>query len=132
MLHTHGVSFGDLPQQEAWVYQQRWRECYCASMHALTGKWKDGDYGWNTFDRGYARCLRDSKALHAFLACPASEFLLILDSGKGWRCSASAMPDLASWPQECYVFPPDLEWTMVFSHEGPFFSRREWLPGNTV
>ena len=32
---------------------------------------------------------------------------------------------------DAYVFPPDLAWTMVFTHEdgwlGPYFSRATWV-----
>jgi hypothetical protein len=129
LLESRGVTFTEIPRQEQWLYGQRWRECYSAAVKAGTGKWTIGHWDWNTFDHGYARCRTDAKALAAFLDCSANAFIIIPERGAGLRCSAPVMPDLSATPLELYVFPPDLEWTMVFSHEGTFFSRRAWHTG---
>ena len=49
----------------------------------------------------------------------------------GYECSGSLVPLDAFHMSEFVVYPPDLSWTMIHTHEddgfgGPFFSRREW------
>lgn len=129
LLRRHAVAVEELSRKETWAHQQRWRECYSACVKARTGMWTYGAFDWNTFAFGFARCLRDAKALAAYGACPAEEFLVIPEpnKGPGLRCSAESPPDLSSSLIEVYVFPTDLDWTMVFTHEGQFFSRRTWV-----
>jgi hypothetical protein len=130
LLQSKGVSFRELSREDTWSYQQLWREVFCAAMKDQTGKWTTGLRDWNTFLEGYARCLINGKALHAFLSCQAHLFLVVPEIGNALCCSANAMPDL-SGEQGLFVFPPDLEWTMVFSYEGNFFSRRDWQTRHT-
>lgn len=129
LLHREGVQFESLTRNELWQYQQRWRECYCAALHARTGKWRLGQFEWSTFDLGFARALRDTKALDAYRACSTAEFVIVSEGATvgGLRCRAAALPDLSPLPHEYHVFPPNLEWTMAFTHEGLFYSKQEWL-----
>jgi len=129
LLVEQGVEFVVLAQAERWRHQQRWRECYCTEVKARTGKWTYKGRDWHAFSFGFARCWLDTKALNAYTAYSADDFLIIAETGEGsaLRCRAAAPPDLSSIRAEFYVFPPDLDWTMVFTHEGPIFSKRDWV-----
>lgn len=129
LLRDGDVQFEEIPRKERWHYQQLWRECYCATVKARTGQWTYRGFDWHTFEFGFARSRLGLKALNAYFACTAGDFLVIPahDTVPALRCHGDALPDLSPLAPEFYVFPPDLEWTMVFSHEGPIFSRKEWL-----
>jgi hypothetical protein len=129
LLRDANVRYQPISRNERWRHQQRWRECYCAQVKARTDKWRCGRFDWNTFDLGFARCWLDTKALHAYFECSAEDFLIVPDGNEGYalRCSGAVLPDPSPIHAEFYVFPASLEWTVVFTHEGPVFSKREWL-----
>lgn len=130
LLCSQAVSFTRIPRDQRWQWQQRWRECFCSELKARTGKWTKGGVDWNTFALGFAPCLWDEKALNAYSGCPSDDFLVVPAGNRGgaFRCRAAQLPDLTPVRNELYVFPPGLDWTMVFTHEGPIFAKREWLP----
>ena len=48
----------------------------------------------------------------------------------GLVCDAIPSPDLTGLHSDFFVFPPNLLWTMSFTHEqpdlGPYFACRDW------
>lgn len=54
--------------------------------------------------------------------------------GKGYECDGPVVPLGKACAVEFAVMPEDLSWTMLYTHEdhgygGPYFVRREWIPG---
>lgn len=77
LLRGAKIRFRRISRKQRWQHQQRWRECYCVEVKTRTGKWTHHRRDWHTFDFGFARCLLDAKALHAYHACSAEDFLVI-------------------------------------------------------
>lgn len=89
-----------------------------------------------------------TKAVHAYLNEPATRWMLVpfLSGVPGtpvhivrrhlsaFECQGPLL-ELGEFSNiEFFVSPPDLAWTFVRTHEdfalgGPYFVRREWLPG---
>jgi hypothetical protein len=128
LLAECGIAFDVLTEKERWEAQQRWRECFSRGVKARTGRWTYGGRDWNAFDQGFVRSLRDTKAMRAYLSVTEREFLVICEDEAqlGLACRGAPPPDFTTVELELYVFPIDLSWTMVFTHEGPFFSRAAW------
>ncbi|MCY1015537.1 DUF4275 family protein [Pyxidicoccus sp. MSG2] len=134
VLSRCGGSFQELPRRERWRLMQAWRDVYAASLHAQTGAWKRGELDWHVFSFGHAHALRGSKAQHAYALEPPGALLVIPESEAlpAVRLEGEGLPDFSLLRQDLYVWPPDLAWTMAFTHElpggnGPYFSRREWM-----
>jgi hypothetical protein len=52
-----------------------------------------------------------------------------------YECRGPLVSLAAFHDSEFFVCPPDLSWSMVYTHEdhsmgGPYFIRTEWLPGS--
>lgn len=134
VLDACGGTWEPLSRSERDTWQQRWREAYAAGLYAATGKWKLGQFEWHVFSFQHARALNALRAVNAYQAeapqpvivCPESLALpAVLLRG-------TRLPDFSHRGADLLVAPPDLSWTMAFTHEesldiGPYFSRREWL-----
>ncbi|MCP3138968.1 DUF4275 family protein [Pyxidicoccus xibeiensis] len=127
-------TMAEVSRRERWRLMQEWRSVYASSLHAATGKWKHGQFEWHVFSFKYAHALSGTKAQHAYSLEQPGEVLVIPESEAlpALRLEAHLLPDFISLRNEIHVFPPDLSWTMSFTHEmsiglGPYFSRREWM-----
>lgn len=128
----------EIPFKERWRVMQEWRAVYAAPFHQQTGRWKDGQFEWHLFSGRHVRALSGAKGSAAYEAerptalviVPEAEELpaLRIDLPRG----KSGLPDFGAIYGDVYLWPPDLCWTMAFTHEqesglGPYFSRREWV-----
>ncbi|NMO20006.1 DUF4275 family protein [Pyxidicoccus fallax] len=125
-------TFTEVPRRERWRWMQEWRGVYASALHEATGEWKHGRHDWHVFSFGYTHGLSGSKARHAYSLERPGSLLVIPESEAlpAGRLDANLLPDLFSLNQDVHVFPPDLSWTMSFTHEmsagiGPYFCRRE-------
>lgn len=134
------VVIRDLHRKELWSLQQAWRQVYAIKVKAETGKWIYRGVDWHTFSFGFAKCLEGNQAYREYEFLPPCGFLVIPDNPNtqnvGLLCRSKAMPDLREFG-DVYVSDPQLDWTMVFTHEhgscGPYFARKEWQPlGNCL
>jgi len=150
-----------LSDAECRAWLQGWREVYAAGLHAATGQWRLGGFDWHVFSFKHARALNGLRALSAYKAeqpkslivCPALVGRRIPrltndrvegepSGGQRSLGSSNAMPAVrleharlpvfAGRGADLLVAPPDLAWTMAFTHEesldiGPYFSRRDWI-----
>ena len=125
-----GAHISEIPRQEAWRLLQAWREVYCAPIHAATGKWTRGGFGWHTFSDGHFPSLRGRRALEQYSAQESNDLLVLPedDHEKAIRCT-SRVPVNFSEMGDIYIAPSSFAWTMVFTHEdpeyGPYFARSE-------
>ncbi len=81
-------------------------------------------YLWHVFSaRGY-ESLAGKEALSAYAAREAPEYL-VLSNDRRTAFVTDLRPDWTSF-DDCCVFPPNLAWTMAFTHEddwlGPYFA----------
>lgn len=110
---------------------EQWLEQFCANVKRKTGKWVYRGYRWHAWSFGYESALHGARAFDAFVERRATNFYmyferddLLLD------CSGPPSPDLRSLFDDVYVFPHDLSWTFVLTHEmsmdlGPYFAARQ-------
>ena len=81
-------------------------------------------YLWHVFSGG-CDCLRGQAALAAYAMREAPEYL-VLSNDRRFALATDVRPDEIDLP-DALVFPPNLAWTMAFTHEdgwldGPFFA----------
>lgn len=113
---------------------EKWRRFYAARLHAATRRWKLDGFEWHVFSFAHAPALNGEPALEAYLAEHPAEFVVCPESDRfpAYRLRGATLPDLRPLGADVYVAPPDLAWTLAFTHEeslglGPYFCRREWL-----
>jgi hypothetical protein len=128
----------ELPKKQRWAAMQRWREVFAAPYHAATGKWrKHGDFDWHVFTPKHFQALSGSKAVELYEGQPPTTFVVVPDEEfqqhlPAFRCRGGGWPNFRRFMIDVYVWPEDVGWTMVFTHEesigiGPYFCRREWV-----
>ncbi len=107
-------------KDEACEWEQRWRAVY-ASNGAPGLK----QYLWNTFSHGAYHSVSGVEAERCYAKQDGLEFIVLAND----RRSALLTNTLPRWCSrvDVYVFPPDLAWTMAFTHEdgwlGPYFAQ---------
>jgi hypothetical protein len=140
------VEFETLGKKEKWLLQQRWRERFAVRLKQLTGKWVLDGIDWHVFSAEYYPSLKGARAEAALRELEVESFILISSNQQlpGYRCTASALPDLSelnslTWDHpevfDLYFFTPDLQWTVVFTHEqqhGPFFATASTAEDQTL
>lgn len=138
-LVKQGVEFSPKETNAKWKIQRIWREKFARTTKEATGKWAINDRDWHTFSYGYAQSLRGARAESAYAEALAEHFILASSNEEipFYQCRANNLPEsdllqrlIEENPAllDIYVFPLDLEWTMVFTHEtniGPFFAWAE-------
>jgi hypothetical protein len=103
-------------------------------------------YGWAF--RGRPRVRHGARAEHEYSQQPCDHYLVVpfstgvvglpvhvlgLTIG-AYECRGRLVPLGTFHNAEFFVCPPDMSWAMIHTHEdhaigGPYFIRREWLPG---
>jgi hypothetical protein len=106
----------------------RWDETFCPNVHRRTGAWIHLGYRWHAYSYGFEAALTGDAALAAYAVCAARDLLVYFEDEDLFDCFGVASPDFSSFGDDLYVFPADLAWTMVFTHEqciglGPYFAR---------
>ena len=133
-LAAGGNVMEPLGRAERWRLEQAWRHVYALATRARTGQWRIPDYEWHVFSYGDARSKSGARALELYQHERPASFLVWPEAPTVpmYRCSGGTVPVFSTSAADVLVFPPDLSWTMAFTHElglglGPYFSRREWL-----
>jgi hypothetical protein len=123
-----------IPIRKRHQFLQEWRHVYAVGLHSATGKWTYLGFDWHVFSYNHARALAREKALFAYRALSAPPRLIICPHDErlpAIEIVGASMPDFYNSGLDIYVWPPDLAWTMAFTHEdgwlGPYFSQREWI-----
>jgi hypothetical protein len=102
---------------------EQWRDVFGRPRYA-------NYFLWHVFSAGDYSCLRGDAAREAYGHHLAPEYVVL------WTSRAGLITDLPPRPEsqagfDFYVFPPNLAWTMAFTHEdgdpsgpsGPYFAR---------
>jgi len=107
---------------------ERWLERFCANLHRATGKWVHRGLRWHAYSYGFEHALTRDAALAAYAARAApAVFVYFEEEDELFDCVGVPSPRFDDWHHDLYVFPADLAWTMVFTHEhaigfGPYFA----------
>jgi hypothetical protein len=85
---------------------------------ARTGSWIHLGYRWHAYSYAFETALDRDAARDAYLERAASSFFVYFESADLlFDCFGNASPLFDDWRDDLYVFPADLAWTMVFTHE---------------
>jgi len=113
-------------------FMQAWRERFARAVKAQTGKWVHLGYEWHAFSYNFTRSKSGVRGLELYLA-ELGPVVYVIPEDEGddaFICRAPALLDFSDCETDVVVFPPDLRWTIAFTHEqpdlGPYFSRAEW------
>ena len=130
LLDAAGVSWRPFTEAERREAEEQWRAVYGRAF------------------RGRPRVRQGSRADYEYAQQPAGRWLVVpLTSGvegtsvspiglslSGHECDGPVVALGSLCGSEFAVSPADLSWAMLYTHEdhafgGPYFIRREWLPG---
>jgi hypothetical protein len=133
LLSDAGVTFMPVHRSERWRLEQAWREVYARNTHARTGRWQIPEFEWHVFSYGDSPHKSGAKAVELYRLESPSEWYAWSQPPNVplYYCTGGSHLALLPLATDVYVFPPDLSWTMAFTHEysmnlGPYFSRSEW------
>lgn len=80
---------------------------------------------WHVFSYERTPCIQGARAVEAYRNAAATTFIVLANDQRS-AVSTRVRPE-SSTVQDWYVFPPNLAWTMAFTHEtgwcGPYFAR---------
>jgi hypothetical protein len=130
-----GASVSLLDSDTRQRLMQAWRETFAHSVKSQTGKWVHLGYEWHAFSYDFSRSKRGARGLALYLAQVVPEVYVVPESDTecAFVCRARAFLDFSDCQTDILVFPPELDWTVAFTHEqpelGPYFSRAEWCRG---
>lgn len=133
LLEENDVAFETLPNETSEKLIEQWLSTFSKNV---TRKQKRDcrmdQYPWHLFSFNVVPSLLGEAALKKYASKKDEEFYVIdLVGGDGIRCLSDLKPDFGPARSEIYVFPEDLSWTMVFTHEygwfGPYYCDRNML-----
>lgn len=106
---------------EAQQWVERWRGVYASGEHA-PGLAR---YLWHTFSWGAYPSVSGEEAEQLYAAHRYSD-VIVLSNDRKTAFRSVSLP-VSERVIDFYVFPPDLAWTMAFTHEdgwlGPYFAK---------
>jgi hypothetical protein len=127
-----GASVSVLDVHTRQCVMQVWRETFARAVKSRTGNWVHLGYEWHAFSYDFTRSKSGARGLALYLAeAPSEVYVIPEDEGDdAFLCRAPALFDFSDCEADIIVFPPDLRWTVAFTHEqpdlGPYFARAEW------
>jgi hypothetical protein len=131
-----GAEVVELAQHERWSWQQRWRETYAQTVKIRTGKWVYSGYDWHAFSWKFTVARQGADAVALYLAERDRSLIVVPESIRlaAFRLERASPIDFTACMEDIEIFPPDLKWTVAFTHEqpdiGPFFCRAQWCHGH--
>ena len=106
---------------EANSLARQWLDVFGRDRHGVNAK----AYLWHVFSGGRCLALEGEQARAEYLRQICCEFV-ILSNNRDEAFLTSTRPEERLF-SDFYVFPPNLAWTMAFTHEegwlGPYFAR---------
>jgi hypothetical protein len=114
-----GAVLRSFDEQETRQWSEKWMAVYVG--HTLVSGIRR--YLWHTFSAGNYPAVTGAEAERLYESHQGQE-ILVLSSDRGAAVLTNALPTWCSLMDYC-VFPPDLAWTMAFTHEGwlgPYFA----------
>jgi hypothetical protein len=127
-LNNYGVIGFPVPAADCDEIMARWAKRFCPNVHRRTGAWIHLGIRWHAYSYGFEAALTGDAALAAYGARAARDLLVYFEGENLFDCFGVPSPDFGDWGADIYVFPANLAWTMVFTHEqsmglGPYFAR---------
>ena len=116
-----------LTEQETDEFRIAWRRCFARKLDPKLSAESGKGFDWHTFSYNKTPHLAGDDARNAYRAKGAERELIVLPhSGEGSGFRTTDLPDFSGKSLDVYIFPEDLSWTMVFTHEdgwlGPYFA----------
>ena len=129
-----GGSLEDLDQSGRRDALVRWRQIFAINVQAHTGESCYGGMDFHVFSWRFSPSDRKTEAIRSYQAENPKVFFVLPEDEElpAFCCSGGRLPDFSGFWIDVLIFPSDLSWTMVFTHDdeqpqgGPYFSRREW------
>lgn len=125
-LTNQGIAPTTLPKSGVWRLLQAWRAAFVPEVEAATGNQVYLGYEWHAYSYEFTRAVEGARAFAEYEARACTDYLVLsawTSATFGFRCIGH-LPDLRGKRWDLIVFPPELTWSMVFSHEdrcGPYF-----------
>lgn len=111
----------DFTRDEVASLVQQWLNVFGRARHGINAK----DFMWHVFSGGCYPSLDGEEARDAYLKQICCEFVILSNDR-----DEAFLTDMRPEERPCsdfYVFPPNLAWTMAFTHEegwlGPYFAQ---------
>lgn len=116
-----GVILRHCTATEAAELRAAWLAAFGAHRHGVNAK----DYLWHIFSAGRYPSVERDEAIAQYRQQRAAEYVVLSNDGRT-AFATDRLPSSASLV-DYYVFPPNLAWTMAFTHEagwlGPYFAK---------
>lgn len=102
---------------------QSWLEVFGGNRQGVNTK----AYLWHIFSANRYPNVGGAQALALYRQQRAAEYV-VLSNDRRFAFASEVLPE-PGWLSDCYVFPPNLAWTMAFTHEegwlGPYFAQHK-------
>jgi hypothetical protein len=126
-LDSYGLIAFPVTGAERDAIIQQWQQRFFPRVFRETGEWVHRGYHWHAYTYGFEVAVKGADALAAYTARAERKLLVYFEDDALFDAYGEPSPDFSPWGQDLYVFPHDLAWTMVFTHEqeiglGPFFA----------
>jgi len=120
-----GAVIRQYSETEANALATEWLAVFGANGHTVN----TNAFLWHVFSADCYPCISGVAAIDAYQRQLGVEFV-VLSNDRKLAFVTDKLPESSSLP-DYYVFPPNLAWTMCFTHEdgwlGPYFARHpEW------
>ena len=131
LKRDHAVSSTRVVGAKFRALNQLLLERFFAGVKRATGNWVYKGYRWHAFSFGYQQAVTGEKAFARFQAQEVQPFYLYYEiKDELFLCTGISWPDIRSYSEDIYVFPSDMEWLFVTTHEmsmglGPYFVSEE-------
>lgn len=116
-----GAVLRTFDEQETRQWAEKWRAVFVGEVLAPGLR----QFLWHTFSYGNYPAITGAEAERLY-ATHQSREVLVLSSDQRLALLTNSLPTWCSRADYC-VFPPDLAWTMAFTHEaglfGPYFAK---------
>lgn len=119
-----GASVRDFSEAEAAALTAAWLAAFGANRDDVKATGPKG-FLWYIFCAGRYPCIQSEDARSHYRLQRAAEYVVLLNDGRA-AVATDALPLEVPLVDYC-VFPPNLAWTMAFTHEapldGPYFAK---------
>jgi len=129
-----GNVLGELSNDSIKEIMEKWDSVFCPLSKLEKGQIQYSEFKWHVFSSGIYSSEEGSAALDEYRTHNAREFYVIPEINS-WPVEAAFLvdkmpsPDLVNELKDIYIFPKNLAWTMVFTHEydwlGPYFAKNK-------
>lgn len=107
---------------------QSWLRAFFPNVKHNTGRWVYRGYRWHAYSFNHEVAVSGEEAFGIYQAKPIAPFYLFHELNDSlYTCTTEVWPDLRTLNDDIYLFPHQLEWMFVITHEmsidlGPYFA----------